>query len=145
MKIDIEYIKDILDVFLNADTAHITVNDIKKSGISYVNANEDIDQKFLFHFQILIENELIGKQSLRYADLEGMGFVQCMGGEWSICPLDIRLTQNGHDFAQSLANKEVFTRLKSEFKDFPFKVIFDSGRKLLEHVAKKKMDKLLES
>ncbi|MBB1369428.1 DUF2513 domain-containing protein [Pseudoalteromonas sp. SR45-4] len=145
MKIDIEYIKDILNVFLEAETAHITVNELKESGISYEGSDGDIDQKFLFHFQLLIENQLIGKQSLRYADLKDMGFQQCMGGEWSVCALDIRLTQTGHDFAQSLANKEVFSKLKSEFKDFPFKVIFDSGRKLLEHVAKKKMDKLLES
>lgn len=145
MKIDIGYIRAILNVFLEAPTAHITIEDLKSSGIDYKDKSGDIDQKFLFHFQLLIENQLIGKQSLKYADLEAMGFVQCMGGDWAICALNLRLTQNGHDFAAALSNKEVFSKLKEEFKEFPFKVIFESSRKLLEHIAKKKMDELLKS
>ena len=55
----------------------------------------------------------------------------------------IRLTQEGHDFATALANKEVLTRVKDELKDAPFKVIFDGSQKLLEHLMKKKLDVLL--
>ena len=78
------------------------VKDLKSSGIDYTDKSGDIDQKFLFHFQLLIENQLIGKQSLKYADLEAMGFVQCMGRDWAICAINLRLTQNGHDFAAAL-------------------------------------------
>lgn len=144
MKIDLEYIKDILTVFIDAESAHITFADLKSADIPY-DDNGDINQKFLFHYQILIDNELISLSTLEVGNLKNMGIYQSLDGQWGVVMKDLRLTQKGHDFAQSLANKEVFKKLKSEFKDFPFKVIFDSGRKLLEHVAKKKMDKLLES
>tara|TARA_R110001583_G_C5397870_1_gene385431 strand:+ start:368 stop:541 length:174 start_codon:yes stop_codon:yes gene_type:complete len=55
----------------------------------------------------------------------------------------MRLSQKGHDFAATLNNKEVFDKLKSEFKDMPFKTIFDGGQKLLNHFLKKRMDVLL--
>lgn len=144
MKIDLEYIKDILTVFIDAESAHITFADLKSADIPY-DDNDDINQKFLFHYQILIDNELISLSTLEVGNLKNMGIYQSLDGQWGVVMKDLRLTQKGHDFAQSLANKEVFKKLKSEFKDFPFKVIFDSGRKLLEHTAKKKMDKLLES
>ncbi|MBB1282665.1 DUF2513 domain-containing protein [Pseudoalteromonas sp. SR41-1] len=144
MKIDLEYIKDILTVFNEAETAHITFADLKKAGIPH-DENGDINQKFLFHYQILIDNELVSLSSLEIGNLKHMGVYQSLDGQWGVALKDLRLTQMDHDFAKSLTNKEVFSKLKSEFKDFSFKVIFDSGRKLLEHVAKKKMDKLLES
>jgi hypothetical protein len=73
-----------------------------------------------------------------------LGFYEMLSGEIEATEKPWRLTQKGHDFASSLNNKEVMMRLKSEFKDAPFKVIFDSGQKLLEHFMKKKLDDLLE-
>jgi len=56
---------------------------------------------------------------------------------------NIRLTQKGHDFAASLSNKEVLGKIMSELKESPFKAVFEGGQKLLEHIAKKKIDSLI--
>ena len=109
----LEYIKDILTVFIEAETAHITFADLKKAGIPH-DENGDINQKFLFHYQILIDNELVSLSSLEIGNLKHMGdFIKAWNGQWGVVLKDLRLTQTGHDFAKSLANKEVFSKLKS--------------------------------
>ncbi|MNG32655.1 hypothetical protein D3C84_1187240 [compost metagenome] len=69
---------------------------------------------------------------------------ETLSGSSTLITLPVRLTQKGHDFACALHNKDVLIRLKSEFKDAPFKVIFDGGQRLLEHFMTKKLDDLLE-
>jgi len=38
----------------------------------------------------------------------------------------------------------VFEKLKIEFKDAPFKVVFDGSQKLLQHYFKKKLNDILD-
>ncbi|EOX4459385.1 hypothetical protein ACJ5M8_004505 [Vibrio antiquarius] len=58
-------------------------------------------------------------------------------------PKDIRLTQQGHDFANALANKEVRSTLTDKFKDAPFQLLFSASQKIMEHVLLKQVDALL--
>lgn len=144
MKIDLSYFNKMLSVFLEADMAHITLYDFDSAGVNYINETGDLEEKFLYHFQLLVENELIGRRDLQPADLSGMGIRFGLGGGCTLSIIPIRLTQKGHDFALSLNNKEVLERLKNELNDAPFKVLFEGGQKLLQHIAKKKLDALIE-
>lgn len=142
MRVKIDYLAKMLDVFLDADTAHIEIQNFPKLGIQIYNA-ESLDEDFLFHLQLAIENRLISNQDMYVNGLKSVGITIGTKGDISLTSIPIRLTQNGHDFANALQNKEVLSKLKSELKDAPFKTIFDGSQKLLEHFMKKKLDNLL--
>lgn len=146
MRVDLTYLKKLLLEFLNADTAHISVVKLQENGfpVSSQDHPGDLDEKFVFHMQILMDNRLISDKDLRLSGLESIGISMCKSGPPLIFDKDIRLTQAGHDFANALDKQEVFERLKTEFKDAPFNVIFDGSQKLLQHYFKKQLNKILE-
>ena len=102
-----------------------------------------INDKFLFHIQLMVENGLISNQDLSFNGLKSIGINIGCSGSCVISAVPIRLTQQGHDFARAMSNKDVLLKLKGELKDAPFKVIFDGSQKLLTHFLKKKIDYLL--
>lgn len=143
MRIDLDYMAQLLNVFLEAESAHITVSEMGNSGIK-IATGKGLDEKFLFHFQLAAENGLISDRELRMDGLKSLGITMGVGGVVSLAAVPIRLTQSGHDFANALKNKEVLMTLKSELKDAPFKVLFEGSQKLLGHFLTKKLDQLLE-
>lgn len=143
MQIDLDYMARMLDVFLEAETAHISVPEMERSGIQ-VAGDRGLDEKFLFHFQLAAENGLISNQDLEMKGLKSLGITVGSGGGVYLASTPIRLTQSGHDFAKALQNKEVLSRLRSELKDAPFRVLFEGSQKLLDHFLKKRLDQLLE-
>lgn len=142
MKVDLEYFSSLLDVFINSEKTSLGLDDIECSGFDLYSGGV-ISEKFLFHAWLAIDNKLLGVRNGTATSLKDIGINESMDGLYSIVITPIRLTQAGHDFASALNNKEVLSRLKSEFKDAPFKVVFESGQKLLEHYMKKKLDTLL--
>jgi hypothetical protein len=143
MRIDYEYISIILDVFLESDKAHVSIFDIKDAGIDI--GDDFINDNYLFHIQILLDNELISDQHGEIDGLITAGIRLNGNGSAVLVKNNIRLTQKGHDFSISLNNKEVLAKIKSELKDAPFKSVFDGGQKLLAHYAKKKFDNILSA
>jgi hypothetical protein len=143
MKIDLDYLASLLAVFLDSEEAHVDFDDMEKSGIE-VEKDDYLNDKFLFHIQIAIDNQLIGKRTGSVFNLEDVGISQYLDGTDDICNTPLRLTQAGHDFACTLNNKEVLTKLKTELKDAPFKTLFEGGQKLLQHIMAKKLDSILE-
>ncbi|AVW98949.1 MULTISPECIES: DUF2513 domain-containing protein, partial [Vibrio] len=146
MKIDLDYLSKILKVFLDSANAHVNINDISGSGIAVQSETENykMDEQFLFHFQILVENRLISNRELVTGSLQPLGIQFGFRGQVTLNVVELRLTQCGHDFASALNNKEVLQKLKSELKDAPFKTVFEGSQKLLQHFFKKKLDSLLE-
>ena len=139
MKVDIEYFSKLLDVFIDAETAHIYVDDIQKAGIDVI-SEDDFNQKFLFHIQLALDKNIIGARYDAVETIEDIGLEEYAGGSVGIVPIPIRLTQDGHDFATALQHKEVISKIKSEFKEYPFSVIFDGSKKIMQHLDKKKID-----
>jgi hypothetical protein len=143
MRIDLDYMAELLDVFLEADAAHISFPEIERSGIQVL-GESGLDEKFLFHFQLAAENSLISNRDLQVNGHKSLGITIVAGGGVTLVSSPIRLTQLGHDFANALQNKEVLAKLRSELKGAPFRVLFEGSQKLLEHVLKKKLDQLLD-
>jgi len=144
MRTDLEYFASILNVFLDSDRAHVDLEDFQKANIEVVSGEQKYNEKFVFHMQLAVDNNLIGLRDGPVAGVKNIGLKESLDELAYPALIPIRLTQNGHDFASALNNKEVLTKLKSEFKDAPFKVVFDGGQKLLQHLMKKKLDNLLE-
>ena len=112
--------------------------------MAHESKQDHLDEKFLFHLQLAIENELISNRDLKIDGLKSVGIMIGGQGHALLSSVPIRLTQSGHDFANALRNKEVLLKLKSELKDAPFKVIFDGSQKLLQHFLKNKLDDLID-
>ncbi len=143
MRIDLEYIATILNVFIASETAHITIYDIENSGVAVYDENhKGLNQKFVFHAQLLVENSLVSDSALRSDSLNTFG-ITLQKNSFSVMPKDIRLTQQGHDFANALANKEVRSTLTDKFKDAPFQLLFSASQKIMEHVLLKQVDAFL--
>lgn len=117
MRIDFDEIKEILSVFLEADTACIT---LQKLGFPY--DDWDKDERFLFHFSLLVESGFISNRNLQVDSLEGLGVVFHSAG-FGCRAYPIRLTMAGHDFAKALNQKPVLERVKKELADAPFEVV----------------------
>jgi hypothetical protein len=143
MRVDLEFFGSLLSVFLESEKSHVDFNDISKAGVE-TEVDGEISEKLVFHLQLALDNQLIGKRSGPAYNLKDIGIIQSISGSTSICAIPLRLTQDGHDFALSLSNKEVMDKLKTEFKDAPFKVVFEGGQKLLQHFMKKKLESIME-
>jgi len=143
MKINIEYLSNLLNVFLEARTSHIDIPYIRDAGIKIENEQGGLDEEFLFHSQIALENGLISNRDFKFNGLKTIGISIGADDSVALATIPIRLTQKGHDFANALKNKDILIKLKSEFKDAPFKMIFESSQKLFEHFLKKKLDCLM--
>lgn len=146
MNIEYGYLGDLLGIFIDSDTAHINILEFEGLGIKPTSCENDdfINEKFMFHLQLAIENGLISNRDLIYTDLKSVGINFTACGRVIFSDKPIRLTQKGHDFSKAINNKEIISKLKSELKDAPFKVIFDGSQKLLQHYFAKKIDEIME-
>jgi len=133
MKIDQEYIKELLSTFTESSRSFIWVEDVVKKGI-------EMDDKFLFHIQILEDQgfiECLDKKS-------DIGYEITLGGnfEWKSRPL--RLTASGHEFSEAINRPEIWEILKNEFRDASLSTLKSAAKSLLIAFAKKQINKYLE-
>lgn len=132
MKIDIDYLKGLLDAFQAAEKPTTDIEELKNRGFDYT------DDKFIFHFQIFEDRRLIEGE-----DGGRLGHTTTGGGSvvWSVLPL--RLTANGHDFIEALDNKQVWETIKSEFKDASIGTLLKIAKELFEGYVKNKVAGLI--
>lgn len=134
MKIDQEYLKQMLNSFTESARAFIWVDAILDKGIA-------MDDKFLFHMQILEDQgfiECLDQQS-------DLGYEIKLGGnfEWKSRPL--RLTAAGHEFIEALNKPEIWEILKDEFQDASLSTLKSAAKSLLAAFAKKQLEKYLQT
>ncbi|RJO69643.1 MAG: DUF2513 domain-containing protein [Myxococcales bacterium] len=133
MKIDLEYLKNLLEAFESAETPVTDINELKEKGFL---ENEDV---FLFHLQIMEDEGLVqGKPD------GGLGYTRSISGGvyWSDVPL--RLTSQGHQFLDSLRNKEVWNAIKTGFKEHSIGTLLTISKDLLNGFLKKKVSALID-
>jgi len=133
MKIDQEYLRVILNTFIESSRSFIWVEDLLKNGI-------EMDDKFLFHMQILEDQHFIECLDKR----SELGYEITLGGnfEWKSRPL--RLTAAGHEFSEAINRPEIWEILQEEFKDASLSTLKSAATSLLVAFAKKQINKYLE-
>lgn len=134
MKIDHDYLKGLLEAFEASNKPQTDIKDLEGHGFDY---HKDI---FVFHMRLLEDRGLIAR-----SDGEpGFGTVGTLDGQchWVVIPL--RLTASGHDFIEALRNKEVWSALKSGFKDVSIGTLVTVSKELLNRALKKKLDKYFD-
>jgi len=134
MKIDQEYLREILNTFIESPRSFIWVEDLTNKGI-------ETDDKFLFHIQILEDQHLIECLDKK----SDIGYEITLGGnfEWKSRPL--RLTASGHEFTEAINRPEIWEILKDEFRDASLSTLKSTATTLLIAFAKKQINKYLET
>lgn len=130
MKIDQDYLKGLLEAFQAAEYPTTDINELKSLGFDYG------EKRFIFHLQILSDMHLIESEDIR----NGLGMKKGAAGLvcWSAVPL--RLTVQGHSFIEALQNEDVWSSLKSGFKDASIETLVSASKSLLEGFVKKKIN-----
>ena len=133
MKIDQDYLREILNTFTQSTRSFIWLEDLTRKGI-------EIDDKFLFHIQILEDQQFVECLDKR----SDIGYEITLGGnfEWKSRPL--RLTASGHEFTEAINRPEIWDVLKQEFKDASLSTLRSAATSLLLAFAKKQVNKYLE-
>jgi hypothetical protein len=133
VKIDHEYLKGILEAFEDEEGPQTDIRKLKIKGYDCDSA------QFVFHMRLLDDRRLICQSD----GSRGFGLQESADGffHWAVVPL--RLTAAGHDFIEALRNKEVWSTVKSGFKDASMGTLVDVSKKLLEGYVQKKIDNLL--
>jgi hypothetical protein len=133
MKIDQEYLKTMLNTFVESPHSFIWVADLIEKGI-------EMDDKFLFHIQILEDQsfvEALDKKS-------DLGYEILLGGEYKWNSRPLRLTASGHEFVEAINRSEIWEVIKEEFKDSSLSTLKSAASTLLKALAKKQIHKYFE-
>ena len=133
MKIDQEYLKSMLNTFIDSPQSFIWVNAFIERGI-------EMDDKFLFHIQILEDQKLIECLDKK----SDLGYEITLGGEYRWQSRPLRLTATGHEFVEAMNNAEIWEILKGEFKDSSLSTLKSVAGSLLTAFAKKQLNKYFQ-
>lgn len=129
MKPNYDTIKNLLDVFLKSERTFITIDDLVSGSDTGI-----IDESFLFHFLLIVENGLISNKNLICSSPEAVGLTFGLNGHIMTSQVPIRLTQSGLDFANALNQKPVLERVKKELADAPFEFVKTAAGKILSKI-----------
>ncbi|KAA1276961.1 DUF2513 domain-containing protein [Citrobacter pasteurii] len=134
MKIDHDYLKGLLEAFEDSGEPQTNIKLLLAQGYDYRTP------EFLFHMRLLADRYLISRTNGGV----GFGFSEASdsGGSWAVMPL--RLTADGHDFLETMRNKEVWNTVKTGFKDASIGTLVDVSKRLFDGYVQKKIDGLLE-
>ena len=133
MKIDQEYLKLMLNTFVESPHSFIWVADFIDRGI-------EMDDKFLFHIQILEDQKFIEPLDKK----SDLGYEILLGGEYRWQSRPLRLTASGHEFIEAINKSEIWKIIKEEFKDSSLSTLKSAATSLLKAFAKKQLGKYLE-
>ncbi|WP_033752601.1 hypothetical protein [Pantoea sp. NGS-ED-1003] len=130
MRTDLEYLKGMLDVFIEAEMPFVDTKTLENKGYDISS------EKGYFHYTMLIEKGYVSTIDLLLHDPKKLGLMFSMNriDSWNT---NVRLTSDGYDFASALHEKNVFDKLKG-ISDQPISVLKDVGVELLKSYAKKK-------
>lgn len=131
MKIELEYIKNLLTKAQNSERAIFTIHELVDD------ESEIYTEKFVFHLKILAEQLFIVSNydnSINIGDSRiGNGVIS-----WNITQL--RLTNKGHDFIEALRNKTVWSQIKKGVRSKSLTVIESSAKTLLTKLIEQSLN-----
>lgn len=134
MKIDIQYIKNFLEVVLGNDHPDFDINHPQIKSL-WVNDDDKLNV-LVFHMEILADQGLVESST----GSVGIGFRRMSQGQFAVSVMPLRLTAAGHQFASDLSKPGVLEQLTTTFKDLgpaeTVKVSFKLGAKALDNKLK---------
>ena len=131
MRVDYDYLHDLLKVFIEQEKAVLTYKDFSEY------STKDL-QKFCLHMRLLSDQGLVVNVIKDSSEL-GIKFDLNDGGYYLI-EAPWRLTSQGYDFAATLTKPELFALVRDRMKNDGISAVVDISKGF----AKKKLEQLLE-
>lgn len=124
MRIDRNFVREIFLAMQEHEDYVISSHTLmKKLGVS----GREQERKFMGHILILGDKGLIESFYTKYP----YGFVNCVGGEYSIIDVDYRMTAQGYEMIDIFKHDEIFDKVK----DYTLSNAVELAKELLiEHV-----------
>lgn len=123
MKIDTDYVKKILDTFIESETNYIKT-DIFKTMI------EENVEKFLFHWDLLSDKSLIVNMKGEKVKLA----VYSISGEPTInLGISARLHDNGHEFYNMLKDDTAINKIQSNVKNLSIDLLLEASKQYINY------------
>ena len=129
MKIDHEYLRQILEAFEAAEHSTTDLGELERNGLPH---DEEHLDKLVLHMEILQDQRMI--ESLFS---EGIGFARAMDGEIVVSHIPLRLTASGHAFLGDIRQEGVWETVKDKLQDASIDTIASVAKKLALAVAMK--------
>lgn len=123
MKIDVDYLKLILDKFIKSETQYINTQ-VFNSLLS-----DEYIEKFSFHWDILLDKNLILFSNGNLAKF----IKRDSQDNITINHQTVRLNDFGYKFYEALKEKEFLNKIKSNFKNISMDTLFKIANKFLEN------------
>ncbi|MGJ0339090.1 hypothetical protein [Aliarcobacter cryaerophilus] len=125
MKIDVDYLKTILDKFVESETQYIETSIF----------NELLeDEIFLFHWDILLDKNVIVDSQGKLGKFYEITQDNCKNN-WDI---KVRLNDDGYSFYQALKDENFRNKIKNGMIDISIDTLLSLGKKYID----KKVDTL---
>lgn len=128
MRIDYDYLKNLLDVLLECECPTVTWDDFEKF-------ESDDEHRLVLHLRILKDMELLVPDG----SYDGLG-IEKLNDSYRILIRPWRLSAAGHDFATALTKPNVLERIRTQFNDEGVAVVVDLVKKLAMKQASKLLD-----
>lgn len=131
MKVEIDYIKKLLQKAQDSERAIFTIREL-------VDDENEIDEEiFVFHLKILADQYFIVSD---FDNSNNIGDSRLSNGAlvWTI--RNLRLTNKGHDFIDALQNETVWNKLKKEVKSRSLSVIESTAKALLTKIIEQSLN-----
>lgn len=120
MRIDRNFVRDIFLAMQEEDdyviSSHALMNKLNIKG-------RELERKFMGHILILGDKGLVESFYSKYP----FGFVNCVGGEYSIIDVDYRMTAQGYEMIDLFKNERIFEKVK----DYTLSNAVELAKKLL--------------
>lgn len=128
MRIDYEYIGQILRVFLDSESP-------TEDWDSFAELRADDGHKFVFHISILVDRRLmVGAFSP-----DEIGILHSLY-DYVVSIVPWRLTADGHDFANALDKPSVMAEIQEKFKQEGLSVVIEIAKKIATKQANRLLD-----
>ncbi|MDG2675827.1 DUF2513 domain-containing protein [Vibrio parahaemolyticus] len=135
MKVDYEYLKQLLESFEKVEVPFPWVQDIADSmGI--------VDNQFAFHMDLLLDQGFI-----QYLSTEGTSpFIpESQGDDFDYIDVHVRLTAHGYDFLSALRQKDIWNAIKDDLKENSIQTIWNVAQNAAAKIASEKLQKYVGS
>lgn len=132
MRTNLEYLRGMLLVFLDAETPCISVRNLAAAGYDITSTEG------LHHYPLLIEQGFVSTAYLVTHEPALLGYDYQNYGVLRNDSAVVRLTAGGLEFAEALQQQDIFDRLKG-IGNQPIGILKDVGTELLKAYLKKRL------
>jgi hypothetical protein len=134
MKLDIEYLKQLMEAFEKVEDISITVFRLQEEGFNLE------DKKLPFHLDLMNDKNFL---SAKTEKMNFVGYQRSSNGDIRWGSVQLRLTAQGHEFLAELKEPEVWEKIKTQFKDSGFSAIKIAAKELATAYIKKKVQDIV--